>query len=213
MEHAIASLSPGSLAHWFLTHDPRLVVTYQPGSASGLPVDRNRLAGGGERLLLAAALGLARQRAPSRTALAWLVLAAVALASGASAGGYRLAAADSSRPVPPATSPAPPASPGPEHQRTGYLALGDSIAFGYRPGDVTAAAQYLNPASFTGYPEDVAKTLGLNAANASCPGETSASLINPNAPSNGCETSADGSPGYRSLPLHVSTPAPSSATP
>jgi lysophospholipase L1-like esterase len=50
----------------------------------------------------------------------------------------------------------------------------------------------------------VARALGLDVANASCPGETAASLINPNAPSNGCETSSDGSPGYRSLPLHVS---------
>jgi lysophospholipase L1-like esterase len=205
VEHAIASLSPDSLAHWFLTHDPRLVVTYQPDSrfwpfqwteTVWLVVV--------SVLLLAAALGLARQRAPGRTALAWLVLAAVALAGGASAGGYRLAAADSSRPVPAATSPTPPASPVQNTNGPGYLALGDSIAFGYRPGDVTSAAQYLNPANFTGYPEDVAKALGLDAANASCPGETSASLINPDAPSNGCETSGDGSPGYRSLPLHVS---------
>ena len=119
VEHAIASLSPGSLAHWFLTHDPRLVVTYQPGSCFW-PFQWTETVWlvVVSVLLLAAALGLARQRAPGRTALAWLVLAAVALASGASAGGYRLAAADSSRPVPPATSPAPPAFPGPEHQRT-----------------------------------------------------------------------------------------------
>jgi lysophospholipase L1-like esterase len=205
VEHAIGHLSPVNLARWFLTHDPRLVVSYQPGSrfwpfqwteTIWLVVV--------SVLLLAAALGLARQRAPGRTGLVWLVLAAVALAGGASAGGYRLVAADSSRPVPLAAVPAP-APPAQNTSGPGYLALGDSIAFGYRPGDVTWAAQYLNPANFTGYPEDVAQALGLDVANASCPGETAASLINQNAPSMGCETSGDGSsPGYRSLPLHVS---------
>jgi lysophospholipase L1-like esterase len=87
----------------------------------------------------------------------------------------------------------------------GYLALGDSLAFGYRPTAVTRVAAYRNPANFTGYPEDVARALKLRAVNASCPGETTASMINPTAPNSGCETSADGNLGYRSLaPLHVS---------
>jgi lysophospholipase L1-like esterase len=85
----------------------------------------------------------------------------------------------------------------------GYLALGDSIAFGYRP--LPSFAGYRNPADFTGYPEDVARALRLNLANAACPGETTASMINPGAPSNGCETNARGGPGYRAIaPLHVS---------
>jgi lysophospholipase L1-like esterase len=85
----------------------------------------------------------------------------------------------------------------------GYLALGDSIAFGYRP--LPSFADYRNPAGFTGYPEDVARALRLNLANAACPGETTASMINPGAPSNGCETNARGGPGYRAIaPLHVS---------
>ena len=51
----------------------------------------------------------------------------------------------------------------------------------------------------------MARALHLNVANASCPGETSASLLDTNAPSNGCENSP-GSPhsGYRTaFPLHV----------
>ena len=85
----------------------------------------------------------------------------------------------------------------------GYLALGDSIAFGYRP--LPSFADYRNPAAFTAYPEDVAPALKLNLVNAACPGETTASMINTGAPSNGCETNAWGGPGYRRIaPLHVS---------
>jgi lysophospholipase L1-like esterase len=85
----------------------------------------------------------------------------------------------------------------------GYLALGDSIAFGYRP--LPSFADYQNPAAFTAYPEDVARALKLNLVNAACPGETTASMIDTGAPSNGCETNARGGPGYRRIaPLHVS---------
>jgi lysophospholipase L1-like esterase len=85
-----------------------------------------------------------------------------------------------------------------------YLALGDSVAFGYRPPQVTPPAAYLNPANFTGYPSAVARELGLTVVNASCPGETTASMISTAAPSNGCENSPDSRPGYRQVnPLHV----------
>jgi lysophospholipase L1-like esterase len=85
-----------------------------------------------------------------------------------------------------------------------YLALGDSVAFGYRPPQVTSPAAYLDPANFTGYPSVVARQLGLTVVNASCPGETTASMINTAAPSNGCENSPDSRPGYREVdPLHV----------
>jgi lysophospholipase L1-like esterase len=85
-----------------------------------------------------------------------------------------------------------------------YLALGDSVAFGYRPPQVTSPAAYLDPANFTGYPSVVARELGLTVVNASCPGETTASMINTAAPSNGCENSPDSRPGYRQAdPLHV----------
>jgi lysophospholipase L1-like esterase len=86
----------------------------------------------------------------------------------------------------------------------GYLALGDSIAFGYRPAPW---ADYRDQADFGGYPEDLAAALKLAVVNAACPGETSASMINPRAPSNGCETNAQGGTGYRAMfPLHVSYP-------
>jgi len=62
-----------------------------------------------------------------------------------------------------------------------YLALGDSIPFGFNPsvplGDI---------ADYHGYPQFVAGALGLNLANASCPGETSGSFVNVTAPDNGC---------------------------
>jgi lysophospholipase L1-like esterase len=78
----------------------------------------------------------------------------------------------------------------------GYLALGDSVAFGYRPN---AGAAYLNAANFSGYAEKYAALRGLRLANASCPGETTGSLLVVTAPSNGCEN------GYRlAYPLHVS---------
>lgn len=94
-----------------------------------------------------------------------------------------------------------PADATPAHGGGGYLALGDSVAFGYRPPEVTPPAEYLNAANFVGYPE----VLDENVNNASCPGETTASLIDPAAPSNGCESAPGSSTGYRTVfPLHAS---------
>jgi GDSL-like Lipase/Acylhydrolase family len=85
-----------------------------------------------------------------------------------------------------------------------YLALGDSVAFGYVPSDATPQPDYFDPRSFVGYPEDVARALHLRVSNASCPGETTASMLVPGAQSNGCENSLGSSVGYRTLyPLHV----------
>ena len=85
-----------------------------------------------------------------------------------------------------------------------YLALGDSVAFGYVPPDAVPAPDYLDPSSFVGYPEDVAQALHIPVANASCPGETTASFYIPGAQSNGCENSPGSSVGYRTeFPLHV----------
>lgn len=85
-----------------------------------------------------------------------------------------------------------------------YLALGDSVAFGYVPPNAVPAPNYLDPHSLVGYPELLAQQLDEHVANASCPGETSTSMLVAGAPSNGCEN-APGSPvGYRTLfPLHV----------
>jgi lysophospholipase L1-like esterase len=79
-----------------------------------------------------------------------------------------------------------------------YLALGDSVTFGYQEPTIVPAPNYHNAASFLGYPEHLGAELHLRVANAACSGETSASLINASAPSNGCENV------YRKkYPLHV----------
>lgn len=88
-----------------------------------------------------------------------------------------------------------------------YLALGDSIAFGFREQANTPTPDYTDASNFEGYPELVGKQLGLKVVNAACPGETSSSLINKNAQSNGCEANSSGvaAAGYRTnYPLHVS---------
>ncbi len=87
-----------------------------------------------------------------------------------------------------------------------YLALGDSVTFGYMEKTVVPAPNYGNAASFPGYPEQLGARLHLSVANAACPGETSASLVNASAPSNGCENSPSHNPAdnYRIHPLHVS---------
>jgi lysophospholipase L1-like esterase len=98
-----------------------------------------------------------------------------------------------------AAHPAHPARPA-----TGYLALGDSVAFGYRPPQVTPTSAYLNAANFGSYAEDLAGLDGLQLANASCPGETTGSMITAGAQSNGCENSITSPSGYRTtFPLHV----------
>ena len=86
-----------------------------------------------------------------------------------------------------------------------YLALGDSVAFGYIPPQAIPTPNYSDASNFTSYANDVAQSLGLSLTNASCPGETTSSMIDLTALSNGCEN-APGSPyGYRSAyPLHVS---------
>jgi lysophospholipase L1-like esterase len=85
-----------------------------------------------------------------------------------------------------------------------YLALGDSVAFGYVPPEATPPPNYRSANSFVGYPEMVGKALRLGVWNASCPGETTASMLVPGAQSNGCENSLGSPIGYRTqFPLHV----------
>ncbi|WP_206340343.1 SGNH/GDSL hydrolase family protein [Blastococcus litoris] len=82
-----------------------------------------------------------------------------------------------------------------------YLALGDSVPFGYRGG---ATAEFPDADNFTGYPELVGEELGLEVLNASCPGETTASFLDASAQSNGCENTLDSEFGYRkAYPVHV----------
>jgi lysophospholipase L1-like esterase len=91
-----------------------------------------------------------------------------------------------------------------------YLALGDSVAFGFREANAipTNKNDYTKPKTFVGYPEDVARNLGLRVANLACPGESSGSLISPKRASNGCENHFNGTKqvtgGYATaFPLHV----------
>ena len=88
---------------------------------------------------------------------------------------------------------------------SGYLALGDSVTFGYMEPTVVPAPDYANAASFHAYPEMLGSELGLKVANLACPGETAASLLNAKAQSNGCENTLTGTGvSYRvSYPLHT----------
>lgn len=69
-----------------------------------------------------------------------------------------------------------------------YLALGDSIPFGYNPL-IPLSESVL--ASYHGYPQFVAAALSLNLANASCVGESSASFLQVGAPDLGCKAWRD----------------------
>ncbi len=71
-----------------------------------------------------------------------------------------------------------------------YLALGDSVPFGYNPLDVQPG---VDPAVFVGYPQLASDLFRprLKVFNASCPGETSTSLISGTRPDNGCQDYRD----------------------
>lgn len=102
-----------------------------------------------------------------------------------------------------ASAPPPP----PAKSGSTYLALGDSIAFGYEESNAVLfpSTGYTDASKFVGYPEIVAKDLGLKLTNAACPGETSKSFVKVGRADNGCSESATGGPGYRTagFPLHV----------
>ena len=79
-------------------------------------------------------------------------------------------------------------------QGGGYLALGDSVAFGFI---FQAGFEYLNPDNFVGYPAYVGEDLGTKVVNAACPGQTTSSFISTSGSDNGCQA-------FRaSAPLHV----------
>jgi hypothetical protein len=84
------------------------------------------------------------------------------------------------------------------HNPNNYLALGDSVPFGYNPLLVTPG---VNPDVFVGYPQLASDLFRPRKKlfNASCPGETSTSLITGTRPDHGCQI-------YREFigPLHVS---------
>jgi lysophospholipase L1-like esterase len=139
---------------------------------------------------------LSRSRPARRLAL--VLTAALVLV-----GGPLLGTAASADAVPHGASQAGPHAYG-GHPRGTYLALGDSVPFGYRPAAVTPSTDYLDPDNFVGYPDLVAHQLRVRLTNASCPGETTASMIRVGAQSNGCENSVGSAAGYRTAyPLHT----------
>lgn len=74
-----------------------------------------------------------------------------------------------------------------------YLALGDSVSFGY----ITQAGfEYRNPDNFIGFPVYVGQALGMTPTNAACPGETTAGFISATGADNGCR------PFKANFPLH-----------
>ena len=79
-------------------------------------------------------------------------------------------------------------------QNRPYLALGDSVPFGF----ITQAGfEYVNPENFIGFSNYVGQELRFSITNAACPGETTSSFLSASAPDNGCQL-------FRSqAPLHV----------
>jgi lysophospholipase L1-like esterase len=88
-------------------------------------------------------------------------------------------------------------------RRPAYLALGDSVVFGYRTGDGNA---YANAANFVGYPSYAGRWLHLHTVNAGCPGEATGGYLSATDPDdNGCRA-------YKAAhPLHVSYPGTQAA--
>ena len=71
-----------------------------------------------------------------------------------------------------------------------YLALGDSVAFGFNPL-VDLRSQV------TGYPELIAASRGLEITNLACPGEATGGFVSPNGADNHCRENR------KAYPLHV----------
>jgi lysophospholipase L1-like esterase len=142
----------------------------------------------------------ARARRPLLLAVGLLVVAALVVTGVLLRPGGPAATSAAAAPSTPSSTPTPTEVPA-DGDGT-YLALGDSVPFGFRNNDM---AHFSQPASFTGYPELLAPELGLRLLNASCPGETTASFSDTTARAFGCENSPQ-SPqfGYRAVyPLHV----------
>lgn len=90
-----------------------------------------------------------------------------------------------------------------------YLALGDSISFGFDPTQFKPNEKPPQPKDFTGYPEILEETKEIKKViNASCPGESSASFIVVGAPDGGCNgTGPQGQPPFKpTIGLHDNYP-------
>jgi lysophospholipase L1-like esterase len=74
-----------------------------------------------------------------------------------------------------------------------YLALGDSVTFGYSP-----LLDHSNASNFIGYPDIVAQRLNIEEVNPACSGEATGSFISMTGLDNACR------PYRAAFPLHVS---------
>lgn len=74
----------------------------------------------------------------------------------------------------------------------GYLALGDSVPFGFNP-----LVDPTNASNFTGYPEIAAQRLNIEDVNATCPGEATGGFLSITGTDNVCR------PYRAAFPLHV----------
>lgn len=83
---------------------------------------------------------------------------------------------------------------GAEARARRYLALGDSVVFGF----ITQAGfANINPDNFVGYPEYLGRMLSFSAVNAACPGEATGGFLSTTGDDNGCRVFS----AY--FPLHV----------
>jgi lysophospholipase L1-like esterase len=130
-------------------------------------------------------------------------LAAVVVLAGCTSGGGSASSGSASR-----SSATGSSSDAPSSSAAGgtYLALGDSVPFGFRGGQST---EYQDATKFVGYPELIGEDRGLEVINATCPGETTASFLDVTAQSNGCENQVGSDSGFRdNFPLHVAYDSP-----
>jgi lysophospholipase L1-like esterase len=88
-----------------------------------------------------------------------------------------------------------PASASSHNDERGYLALGDSVPFGFDP-----LADASDADNFIGYPEIVAQRLKIRDLNASCPGEATGGFLSLTGTDNVCRPYRF----YSHNPLHVS---------
>jgi lysophospholipase L1-like esterase len=99
-----------------------------------------------------------------------------------------------------------------------YLALGDSVAFGFSP----ELEDPWVPERFVGYAEIVGEHLGVRTTNLACPGQTARALLSRTAPDAGCfesraATRAEGVPflkvNYRGTQISAAVGVAQSARP
>ncbi len=71
------------------------------------------------------------------------------------------------------------AAPAAAKAEPAYLALGDSVPFGFNPLALASPPVFdpTNPANFVGYPEVLSKRLQVDVTNAACPGETTMHFV------------------------------------